>query len=101
MSQLRALNSSVAKWITEHVDSNPYCILTPIFTDYEKHLEEIELKYGEEAEKEDGGKEKTSAVTSSISPFKPFSPAKKDEKGNTVKPILRDQLKELKKNVVY
>jgi nuclear pore complex protein Nup50 len=32
----------VAKWIKDHVDKNPYCILTPIFKDYEKHLAEIE-----------------------------------------------------------
>ena len=35
----------MAKWIKEHVDSTPYCILTPIFADYEKHLKEIDTKY--------------------------------------------------------
>jgi nuclear pore complex protein Nup50 len=41
MQQLKALNESVLQWIQKHVTSNPYCILTPIFKDYEKHLEEI------------------------------------------------------------
>lgn len=45
LHQLKCLNEAVAKWIKEHVDSTPYCILTPIFTDYEKHLKEIEDKY--------------------------------------------------------
>ena len=55
MTQLKTLNEGVVKWIKQHVDSNPYCILTPIFTDYEKYLKEIEQKY---PYKED---EKTSA----------------------------------------
>ncbi len=42
LQQLKGLNESVAKWIKQHVDGNPYCILSPIFTDYEKHLKEIE-----------------------------------------------------------
>ncbi|XP_062566210.1 transforming growth factor-beta receptor-associated protein 1-like [Saccostrea cucullata] len=42
MSNLRSLNESVLAWIKQHVEKNPYCILTPIFTDYEKHLKTIE-----------------------------------------------------------
>lgn len=42
LSQLRSLNEGVTKWIKQHVDKNPYCILTPIFSDYAKHLETIE-----------------------------------------------------------
>ncbi|XP_064634605.1 nuclear pore complex protein Nup50-like isoform X2 [Lineus longissimus] len=41
-TQLKGLNENVAAWIKKHVDSNPYCILTPIFKDYEKHLAGIE-----------------------------------------------------------
>ena len=40
--KLRALNESVSAWIKQHVDKNPYCILTPVFRDYEKHLLTIE-----------------------------------------------------------
>nr|XP_034318385.1 nuclear pore complex protein Nup50 isoform X7 [Crassostrea gigas] len=42
MSSLRSLNESVLAWIKQHVEKNPYCILTPIFTDYEKHIKTIE-----------------------------------------------------------
>lgn len=41
-SKLRALNESVSAWIKQHVDKNPYCILSPVFTDYEKHLAGVE-----------------------------------------------------------
>ena len=65
LAQLKALNESVARWIKEHVDKNPYCILTPIFTDYGKHLAEIEKKYPQDKkvdEAKDG--EKSDAVPS-------------------------------------
>ncbi|CAB3367056.1 Hypothetical predicted protein [Cloeon dipterum] len=42
--QLKSLNVSVSSWISKHVQSNPYCILTPVFRDYEKHLANIEKK---------------------------------------------------------
>jgi nuclear pore complex protein Nup50 len=38
---LKNLNESVLAWIKSHVDKNPFCILTPVFKDYEKHLSEI------------------------------------------------------------
>lgn len=43
-AKLKGLNESVAAWIKVHVDKNPYCILTPIFKDYEKYLKEITSK---------------------------------------------------------
>lgn len=43
-SNLKALNESVSQWIKTHVDKNPFCILTPIFRDYERYLKEIEGK---------------------------------------------------------
>lgn len=42
LSNLKALNISVSNWIKQHLDKNPYCILTPIFKDYENHLNEME-----------------------------------------------------------
>ncbi|KAG6803267.1 nuclear pore complex protein Nup50 isoform X1 [Apis mellifera caucasica] len=50
-AKLKGLNESVAQWIKTHVDANPFCILTPIFKDYEKYLKEIESKHGNEIEK--------------------------------------------------
>ena len=48
-AELTALNQSVTKWIKQHVDKDPLCILTPIFKDYEKHLENIKIKYPKES----------------------------------------------------
>lgn len=42
--KLRALNQSLCQWIKQHVDKDPVCILTPIFKDYEKHLQSIQIK---------------------------------------------------------
>uniref|UniRef100_A0A0B7A2H5 RanBD1 domain-containing protein n=1 Tax=Arion vulgaris TaxID=1028688 RepID=A0A0B7A2H5_9EUPU len=41
---LKSLNESVLAWIKQHVDSNPYIILTPVFKDYEKYLDVIQTK---------------------------------------------------------
>jgi nuclear pore complex protein Nup50 len=43
-SSLKGLNQCVSQWIKSHVDSNPFCILTPIFRDYERYLTKIEEK---------------------------------------------------------
>lgn len=51
LETLKELNKSCSSWINKHLESNPYCILTPIFKDYEKHL--IELKLNSFVEKED------------------------------------------------
>ncbi|XP_012278344.1 nuclear pore complex protein Nup50 [Orussus abietinus] len=51
-AKLKGLNVSVAQWIKSHVDSNPFCILTPIFKDYEKYLDEIEAERGHSEEEE-------------------------------------------------
>jgi len=40
-AKLKGLNESVTAWIKSHVDTNPFCILTPIFKDYENYLKEI------------------------------------------------------------
>lgn len=54
-SSLKGLNQCVSQWIKSHVDSNPFCILTPIFRDYERYLTKIDEKeskqrLGEEAD---------------------------------------------------
>lgn len=41
-AKLKNLNQTVSEWIKTHVDKNPICLLTPIFKDYEKYLQEIE-----------------------------------------------------------
>lgn len=44
IANLTKLNKTVSTWITEHINKNPCCVLTPIFRDYEKHYEELEAK---------------------------------------------------------
>jgi len=44
-SMLKALNESVLAWIKQHVETNAYCVLSPVFTDYEKHLSDLKRKY--------------------------------------------------------
>ncbi|XP_048242283.1 nuclear pore complex protein Nup50-like isoform X1 [Haliotis rufescens] len=49
LMNLKSLNQSVVTWIEQHVEKNPFCILTPIFKDYEKHLEELEKEKKKDA----------------------------------------------------
>ena len=43
-SFLKALNLSVLSWIKQHVEENPYIILTPVFKDYERYLQKQEAE---------------------------------------------------------
>ncbi|XP_062539231.1 nuclear pore complex protein Nup50 [Armigeres subalbatus] len=52
VESIKALNQSVASWISDKVKENPLCKLTPIFKDYEKHLSEIEAKKDKKESKE-------------------------------------------------
>jgi len=49
LSHLKALNVQVLAWLKQHVDSNPLVILSPVFKDYDKHLEEITQQFQKEA----------------------------------------------------
>jgi len=53
--QLKSLNVSVSAWIAKHVQTNPYCILTPVFRDYEKHLAKIESNRPQQLDSESSG----------------------------------------------
>lgn len=75
LSNLKALNNSVLEWITQHVRKNPYCILTPIFKDYEKHLSELER-----------GKEKSESNGSSSQPTEPQQMETAKPKESELKP---------------
>ena len=44
LHQLECLNTSVAEWITQHVQRNPLIDLTPIFRDYEAYLNTLDQK---------------------------------------------------------
>ena len=45
LSHLKALNVQVTEWIRRHIDDNPLVILSPVFKDYEAHLQEITDKF--------------------------------------------------------
>ncbi|KAL7735898.1 hypothetical protein ACLKA6_002348 [Drosophila palustris] len=55
------LNMSVMKFLTEHMDKNPYCILTPVFNSYDKLLKELQQKEND----------KTNATTTTTAPAIP------------------------------
>lgn len=44
LSSLKSLNETVLAWIKQHVEANPFIILTPVFKDYEKYLQLIQAE---------------------------------------------------------
>lgn len=64
----------MGKWVNQHVSSNPYCILSPIFSDYEKHLKKLEDNY--ETEADDGSDEDVEKPVDGIRNFWPQNIAK-------------------------
>ena len=59
--QIAALNMSFLNWINLHVEKNPVVDLTPVFKDYSKYMDDIELKYGKSSPV---GAQKSSVITS-------------------------------------
>ncbi|KAJ9601186.1 hypothetical protein L9F63_000654 [Diploptera punctata] len=64
-SSLKGLNQCVSQWIKSHVDKNPFCILTPIFKDYERYLSEIDGKEAKRKRDKSLEKSVTSSTTGS------------------------------------
>lgn len=73
LSSLRVLNETVTSWVAEHVKKNPCCVLTPIFSDYEKHLKTLEEK---RKSKKSPAPQVSSAETSASAPT--AAPAQSD-----------------------
>lgn len=67
-SKLKGLNESVAKFIKNHVETNPFINLQPVFKDYEKYIAEIEKLKDNLLEKD---KTENSSSGSSSFVFKP------------------------------
>ncbi|XP_054712462.1 nuclear pore complex protein Nup50-like [Uloborus diversus] len=63
--QLQSLNESVLKWMELHFSKNACCDFTPVFNDYKKHLDTLNLTYPfrkkESSEKESGSEFKSPA----------------------------------------
>jgi len=49
LANLKALNTQVTNWIKSHVDENPLVDLTPVFNDYDKHINELKSKFNIQA----------------------------------------------------
>ncbi|KAF8570719.1 hypothetical protein P879_02165 [Paragonimus westermani] len=47
LKQLQTLNQNLLEWIEKHIKTDPLCILSPIFQDYEKHLKLLHEKYAQ------------------------------------------------------
>lgn len=45
LAHLKALNLQVLAWLKQHIDANPFVILSPVFSDYDKHLADITEKF--------------------------------------------------------
>lgn len=78
--KLKGLNESVSKWISTHVASNPLCILTPVFKDYEAHLANIQKSHLKDDSKTNEGNSIFSKHTSEVS-VKDCSSMKESNKG--------------------
>lgn len=50
-TKIKVLNECFVEWISKWVSKNPTCVLTPVFRDYEKHLDSI--KSGIDNQKEE------------------------------------------------
>jgi len=85
LADLKALNIQATNWIKSHVDGNPLVDLTPVFKDYEKHLDEMRKKFnvhaslrlkdtGSKDNKEDKSKEENGTTENAPEKgSKPFS----------------------------
>ena len=49
LRKLKKLNESVIKFAKEHIDKNPFVILTNVFNDYEKHIERLKAEKPEQS----------------------------------------------------
>ncbi|GAB1608103.1 nuclear pore complex protein Nup50-like [Argonauta hians] len=65
--QLKKLNEGVLQWIQQHVKQDPYCILTPIFDDYRKHLDKIHRDDESKAEHSTDKDSSIAATTTNMS----------------------------------
>lgn len=66
LRQLKLLNENILSWIQKHVSKNPYCILTPSFKDYEKHLGDLEGKYASQDSTEIEHVQQAAPATASV-----------------------------------
>lgn len=83
-SRLKGLNSSVASWIKRHVDENPFVNLKPVFQDYERYFDELELK--KQVDKSKAANDSTASTSSKQFSFgiKPTTTVSNEKPKDTV-----------------
>lgn len=69
--QLQSLNESVMEWMSKHLSKNSCCDFTPVFNDYKKHLDTLNLTYPIKS-KEISQEESNSSEASSLRSENPF-----------------------------
>ncbi|XP_064482395.1 uncharacterized protein LOC135395099 [Ornithodoros turicata] len=45
LGKLKSLNDCLVRWMKQHMENSPYCDFTPVFNDYQRHLQELKQKY--------------------------------------------------------
>jgi len=77
LSGLKSLNIQVTDWIKTHVDTNPLVDLTPVFKDYEQHLNKLRTKSNWNTSTKSSNEESKGACETEekdkIQTFKPFT----------------------------
>lgn len=90
LQDLKSLNESVLNWIKSHVEKNPYCILTPIFQDYEKHLKGLEEE--KDKDKSSTGSSESSKTDATGCEIKSSSSSENNNGTKTETPALSSNL---------
>lgn len=79
--QLQSLNESIMKWMQLHLAKNSCCDFTPVFNDYKKHLDTLNVTYP--VKNTDSSNEKYSSVPASFSSEEDSQPkTAKNNNGN-------------------
>jgi len=82
LSHIKALNLQVLAWLKMHIEKDPLVILSPVFKDYDLHLEDISKEFGpNKSEKE---KESSENIKVNSSKIVPDIPEKKVESTKSV-----------------
>ncbi|GBM37159.1 Nuclear pore complex protein Nup50 [Araneus ventricosus] len=63
--QSRSINESVLKWMQLHLAKNPCCDFTPVFNDYKKHMDTLNVTYPVKMKETTSVSEKKPSFTSS------------------------------------
>lgn len=79
--QLQSLNESIMKWMQLHLAKNSCCDFTPVFNDYKKHLDTLNVTYP--VKNTDSSNEKYSSMPASFSSEEDSQPkTAKNNNGN-------------------